>query len=111
LYRQEGLQFTPEDMQAEIDRAAEAQGMEADEVRQRLWEEGVLPMLRQELMHQKALAWVVEHVEVVDEERKPLVSDAEAGKKGTSKPKAAAAKAPAPKAEKPPKKAAPKESE
>ncbi len=116
LYRQEGLKFTPEDMEAEIVRAAEGQGLPVEEVRERLWEGGVLPMLRQELMHQKALAWVVEHAEVVGEEPKPLVSEAKGEKTGTSKPKAAAKKAPEPKAEKPakktaPKKSAPKESE
>ena len=116
LYRQEGLKFTPEDMEAEIVRAAEGQGLPVEEVRERLWEGGVLPMLRQELMHQKALAWVVEHAEVVEEEPKPLVSEAKGEKTGTSKPKAAAKKAPEPKAEKPakktaPKKSAPKESE
>ena len=101
VYRQEGLKFTPEDMDAEIVRAAEAQGMPVEEVRERLWEEGVLPMLRQELMHQVALHWVVDHVEVVEEEPKAALSEAGPKKKGTTKAKpkdeggAAPAKTPA----------------
>jgi len=41
----------------------------ADRLRDELAENGALPMVREQIMHRKALKWLIDSVTVVEEER------------------------------------------
>ncbi len=68
----EGLDATEEDMDAEIARLAEALGQPAAQVRRSLVNGDRLSAVRSDLRKGKALAWLLEHVDVVDPEGKPI---------------------------------------
>jgi trigger factor len=68
----EELDVTEEDIDAEIVRLAEALGQPAAQVRRNLVSGDRLPAVRSDLRKGKALAWLLEHVDVVDPEGKPI---------------------------------------
>ena len=68
----EGLEVTEEDIDTEIARLAEALEQPAAEVRRALVSGDRLPAVRSDLRKDKALAWLLEHVDVVDPEGKPI---------------------------------------
>ncbi len=68
----EGLEVTEEDVDAEIVRLAEALEQSPAQVRRSLVSGDRLPAVRSDLRKGKALAWLLEHVDVVDPEGTPI---------------------------------------
>jgi len=68
----EGMAVADDELEAELDMLAERTGLPADQLRQRLEHADRIAAVRSDLAKDKALAWLVEHVEVVDEEGKPI---------------------------------------
>lgn len=64
----EGLVVTDEELEAEIAGMAERLGEKPDVIRRRLDHADQLPAVRSDIGKTKALAWLVEHAEIVDEE-------------------------------------------
>ena len=68
----ESIDADDEEVEAEIDAMAERLGVGAAEVRARLTRAGRVAAVRSEKRKSKALAWLLEHVEVVDDEGAPV---------------------------------------
>ena len=68
----EGLEATEEDLDDEIARLAESVGRSAAQVRRNLVTSDQLPAVRSDVRKAKALAWLMEHVDVVDPEGQPI---------------------------------------
>ncbi|HZQ57212.1 MAG TPA: trigger factor [Acidimicrobiales bacterium] len=68
----ENLDATEEDIDAEIARLADALEQPAAQVRRSLVSGDRLPAVRSDLRKGKALAWLLEHVDVVDPEGQPI---------------------------------------
>jgi trigger factor len=68
----EGIEVTEDDLDEELARLAERVEQTPDEVRSTLAEGDRLPAVRSDLRKRKALDWLVEHVEIVDEEGAPV---------------------------------------
>jgi trigger factor len=68
----EGIEVTDEDLDNEIVQLAAAGGVPAGELRRRLERAERLPAVRSDVRKTRALAWLVDHVEVVDEEGHPI---------------------------------------
>jgi trigger factor len=68
----EALEVTEEDVDAEIARLAEALEQPPAQVRRSLVSGDRLPAVRSDLRKGKALAWLLEHVDVVDPEGTPI---------------------------------------
>jgi trigger factor len=68
----EDLEVTEEDVDAEIARLAEALEQPPAQVRRSLVSGDRLPAVRSDLRKGKALAWLLEHVDVVDPEGTPI---------------------------------------
>jgi trigger factor len=68
----EGLEATEEDVDNEIARLAESVGRSAAQVRKNLVTSDQLPAVRSDVRKAKALAWLMEHVDVVDPEGQPI---------------------------------------
>src|SRR5205807_7453474 len=64
----EGLQASDEDLDQEVARIAEATGTKPPQVRKQLDRSDQLPAVRSDVRKGKALAWLMEHVEIADEE-------------------------------------------
>jgi trigger factor len=75
LAEAEGLDVTDDEVEAEIDAMAKRLGSSAAEVRGRLTRAGRIAAVRSEQRKSKALAWLLDHVEVVDEEGTPVDRD------------------------------------
>jgi trigger factor len=68
----EEIEVTEEDIDEEIARLAEALEQPAAQVRRNLVNADQMPAVRSDLRKAKALAWLVEHVDVVDPEGQPI---------------------------------------
>jgi trigger factor len=68
----EGIEVTEEDLDNELVRLAERMGEKPDKVRTQLDRADQMPAVRSDLRNSKALEWLVEHAEVVDEEGNPI---------------------------------------
>jgi len=68
----EALEATEEDVDAEIVRIAASLERPVAEVRRNLVSGDQLPAVRSDLRKSKALAWLMEHVDVVDEAGQPI---------------------------------------
>jgi trigger factor len=68
----EGIEVSDEEVDAEIRRIAEQVGQPEATVRQQLERAEQLPAVRSDLKKGKALEWLVEHAEVVDEDGRPV---------------------------------------
>jgi trigger factor len=68
----EELEATEEDIDTEVARLAERFGVKADRLRRDLERQEALPTVRSDIRKAKALEWLVQHVEVVDEEGRPI---------------------------------------
>src|SRR5947209_5973232 len=66
----EGLEATDEEVDAEIERIAQATGQKPAAVRKQLDRNDQLPAVRSDIRKGKALTWLTEHVEIADEEGK-----------------------------------------
>ena len=68
----EGLDPTDDELEEEIVRLAERMQRRPAEVRRELERQDAIPTVRSDVRKAKALEWLVEHVEVVDEEGHPV---------------------------------------
>ncbi|HEY8547361.1 MAG TPA: trigger factor, partial [Acidimicrobiales bacterium] len=81
----EGITCDQDDIDAEIEAVAVRLGEKPAKVRERLERGGQLPGLRSDIRKRKALDWLVERVELVDQEGKPVDrADLEVGDGSTS---------------------------
>jgi len=72
LAEAEALDVTEQEVDAEVERIAEAVGQPLDAVRETLATTEQMAAVRSDLRKSKALAWLLEHVQVVDPEGKPI---------------------------------------
>lgn len=96
LFRAAGLEYTEDELEAEIAKLAEGDKVPAAAMRERLIQTGVIAYLRERLMHRHATRWLMDHVEVVEEAPASATADAEPAAKPKKK---AAAKKPSKKAD------------
>jgi trigger factor len=81
----EGIEVSDDELTEELQRVAEQVGVALDEVRARFERGGRLSAVRSDLAKRRALEWLIERVEVVDNEGRPIdraeleVADDEAG--------------------------------
>lgn len=68
----EEIEPTEEDIEAEIDRLAAAYNIKPAEARRNLDRAGQMPAVRSDWKKSRALDWLLEHVEIVDEEGQPV---------------------------------------
>lgn len=68
----EALDVTDEELEAELEAMGQRLGVRPSEVRERLVRAGRMAGVRSEQRKAKALAWLLDHVEVVDEEGAPV---------------------------------------
>ena len=68
----EGIEATEEDIDEEIARLAEATDRSPEQVRRNVVTADQLPAVRSDIRKAKALAWLIEHVDVVDPEGQPI---------------------------------------
>jgi trigger factor len=86
LFRAAGLEYTEDELDAEIAKLAEGDKVPAAAMRERLIQTGVIAYLRERLMHRHATRWLMDHVEVVEEA--PVSAEAETATKPKKKPAA-----------------------
>jgi trigger factor len=67
LFRAQGLEITETDMDDAVRQIAGGDEAESDKLRENLATNGALPIVREQIMHRKALKWLIDAV-VVDEE-------------------------------------------
>jgi trigger factor len=72
LAEAETLEATDDEVEAEIARIAESVGRPIAQVRRNLVNADQLPAVRSDVRKAKALAWLVEHVAIVDPEGQPI---------------------------------------
>jgi trigger factor len=75
LVDEEGIELTDEELDEELAAMGERLEMGADEVRQQLERAGRLAAVRSDRRKAKAMRWLVDNVELVDEEGKPVSRD------------------------------------
>ncbi len=68
----EGIEVTDFDVDAEINRLADRFEAEPDQVREQLESTDQMPAVRSDVRKGKAVEWLVDHVEAVDEEGHPI---------------------------------------
>jgi trigger factor len=68
----EALEVTDEDVDAEILQLAERMEQTPDALREQLERADQMPAVRSDIRKAKALGWLMEHVEIVDEEGNPI---------------------------------------
>ena len=68
----ESIECTDDELDTEIDEVAERVGEKAKKVRQQLELNDQLPAVRSDIKKRKALEWLLEHVEIVDEDGNPV---------------------------------------
>jgi len=68
----EGLDCTDEDLEAEIEGVAERVGQSPESVREQFERVGQLSAVRSDIRKRKALEWLIERVEVRDEDGSPI---------------------------------------
>jgi trigger factor len=72
LAEAESIEVSDEDLAAEMDRMAAEAGRPVREVARQIAEGPGIERLRSEIRNSKAVAWLTEHVDVVDEQGKPM---------------------------------------
>ena len=72
LAEAEQLEVTDEDVEAEIDQLAERMQQTPEALRAQLERADQMPAVRSDIRKAKALGWLMEHVEIVDEEGNPI---------------------------------------
>jgi trigger factor len=68
----EGIECTDEDLDAELDGVAERVGQSPEQVRAQFERVGQLSAVRSDIRKRKALEWLLERVEVLDQEGNPI---------------------------------------
>src|SRR5581483_295173 len=72
----EGIEATDDDLDEEFARVAERLNEDPAKVRREFERAQQIPAVRSDIRKRKALDWLVEHVEIVDEEGQPIDPDA-----------------------------------
>lgn len=72
LIEEEGIEVSDEELDEELASMAEQLEMDLDEVRERLEQGGRLPAVRSDRRKAKALQWLSDNVELVDEDGNPI---------------------------------------
>ena len=75
LVDQEHIELTDEELDAELATMGERLEMSADQVREQLEQGGRLSAVRSDRRKAKALRWLLDHVELVDEDGNPVSRD------------------------------------
>ncbi len=75
LVEAEAIEVTDEELDEELAAMGERLEMDADEVRDQLERAGRLPAVRSDRRKAKAMRWLVDNVELVDEEGRPVSRD------------------------------------
>jgi trigger factor len=68
LFRMQSLEVTDADVTEAIVSMSGGDEVQGERMRESLTENGVLPLVREQLVHQKALAWLLDAVTVIEEE-------------------------------------------
>lgn len=68
LFRAQGLEVNESDVEDAIREIAGGDELAAGTLREELTENGALPLVREQIMHRKALKWLIDSVTVVEEE-------------------------------------------
>ena len=68
----ENIEISDEELDEELEKVAQDAGEKPAKLRKQLESNGVLPMVKQDLAKAKALQWLIDHAEVVDEEGNPV---------------------------------------
>ena len=64
----EGIEASDEDLEAEYAQVAERVGQKTEQVRRQFERNEQVPLVRSDIKRRKALDWLLEHVETVDED-------------------------------------------
>ena len=75
LVDEEGIEVSDEELDEELAAMGERLEMDVDEVREQLERAGRLPAVRSDRRKAKAMRWLIDNVELVDEEGKPVSRD------------------------------------
>ncbi len=75
LADEEEIEVTDEELNEELATMGERLEMDVDEVQKQLDRAGRLPAVRSDLRKAKAMRWLIDHVELVDEENRPVSRD------------------------------------
>jgi trigger factor len=75
LVEEEGIEVTDEELDEELAAMGERLEMDADQVREQLERAGRLPAVRSDRRKAKAMRWLIDNVELLDEDGKPVSRD------------------------------------
>jgi trigger factor len=75
VVEEEGIEVTDEELDAELVTMGERLEMDADEVREQLEQAGRLAAVRSDRRKAKAMRWLIDNVELVDEDGQPVSRD------------------------------------
>jgi trigger factor len=75
LVEEEDIELSDEELDEELAAMGERLEMDRDEVREQLERAGRLPAVRSDRRKVKAMRWLIDNVELVDEEGKPIARD------------------------------------
>jgi trigger factor len=88
LFRQQGMEVSDDDIEAELSEIAQATEAPIEDARKR-WEElGLMPVISEQIMHRKAIQWLMDNAEVTLEQppvEEPAVAEAAPAEKRASK--------------------------
>lgn len=90
LFRVKGMDISEDDL-AESIREIAGDDEHVTSMRDKLRDAGALPVVREQIMHRKALKWLMDNAEVVEEEPAPAEDEVKPAKKSGGKKKAAKA--------------------
>jgi trigger factor len=68
LFREKGFEVTDEEFDAAIADIAGEEGHNADKLRAELTRNGVLPLVREQIIHRRALEWLMDNVTITEED-------------------------------------------
>nr|MBA2610205.1 hypothetical protein [Actinomycetota bacterium] len=68
----EGIETSDDDLDEELAKIAEGAGEKPEKLRKQLEANGAIPIVKLDLAKAKALEWLIDNAEVVDEEGKPV---------------------------------------
>ena len=86
LFRALDMEVTEEDLQREFDEMGEASKSTGEDMRKKWTDMGLMPVIREGVVHRKAVGWLMENVEVVDVVPDAETPEGEPAAAGTKKP-------------------------
>lgn len=78
LFLQEGLEVTDAQVEEEIEKMAGPEPGASDQMRERVRSAGMVPLIRETIIHRSATRWLMENVEVVEIDPDDMPADEEA---------------------------------